>query len=503
MMPSLNATDSLSCGLALLVMIPLLGALLTLGYASRRQYLAPLFSGLVLAVAVFIVAAVQANPGLNGFGTACPLRPGWEADIGIAGSGILFVLTTALLIFLLSLREGGETGQYPSGGFSALLGLEALLMALFTTSNLLYFTGLASLVWIGLGYLPEIRLTGQPTPPAARLFRHFMLSSLMLLWIATVLLGLHHARLSGIWSWELADLAKTPLSATWQKFVFLLLFYAAAIPLAQFPLHTWLPELTRQPGISGLVILVTGAKAGLYLLVGFELLLLPDAVEHFRHLVAGLGVAGIFYGIAQAFMQIRLHRRLAFVLVSQTGMLLVGLFSLNADGFSGSLLLSFDFSLAAAGLFLTADSLLRRTGTLSIRRLGGLFDSMPLLAITFLLAVLGTLALPATPGFDAAHRLLKAILETQGWGMAIAVATGNVLSVALLLYAFHKIFLSRKPEKVLRLTRDQARWPETLRSGLICLLLLGAGFYAEPWTHLLHATTSHLTCLYRPQAFEP
>ncbi len=467
------------------MLIPLLGALATLRYGHQRRYLAVLCSTLVLAAVVLLLTGFQPDPAAGSPDAHQLPWPG--VSTGIEDTGILFVTATAVLTFLLTLYELSETRKRAHTWLAALLGLEALLMGLFTTSNLLYFTGLASLELMILGYLLETRL-----------FRQFMATGLILLWAATLLLGLYHARISGLWSWELADLEKTRLPLAWQKFAFILMFYAAAIRLAQFPLHTWLPALTKTPGTTGFIIMLTGSKVGLYLLLRFVLPLLPDAVDHFRSLAAGLGVAGIFYGVLLALMQISLYRLLAFVLISQTGMLLVGVFSLNADGLSGSLLLSFNFSLAMAGLFLTADMVLRRTGTLLIPRLEGLFDPLPWLAITFLIATLSTLAMPGTPGFAAAHLLLEGVLATHDWGMAIAVAIGNLLSAAFLLYAFQKIFLLRKPGDGSRGPYSPVNRSETLLTSLICLILLGVGFHEQPWIQWINRTTQHLPLLYPP-----
>ena len=82
------------------------------------------------------------------------------------------------------------------------------------------------------------------------------------------------------------------------------------------------------------------------------------------------------YGALLAVLQIDLRRLLAFGIVSQTGVLVAGLFSLKAAGLKGALLLSLNLGLAAAGLFIAAGLLNRRLNTTRFYRLGGLFDCL-------------------------------------------------------------------------------------------------------------------------------
>jgi hypothetical protein len=112
------------------------------------------------------------------------------------------------------------------------------------------------------------------------------------------------------------------------------------------------------------------------------------------------------------------------------------------------LLLSLNLGLAAAGLFIVAGLLYRRLGTTRFHRLGGLFDAAPLLGLTFLVVVLGSIAMPGTPGFEAAHLALEGVFESYGWGVAIVAASGNVLAAGYLLWAYQRIFLARNPKGV-------------------------------------------------------
>ncbi|MCB1770886.1 MAG: oxidoreductase, partial [Candidatus Competibacteraceae bacterium] len=130
--------------------------------------------------------------------------------------------------------------------------------------------------------------------------------------------------------------------------------------------------------------------------------------------------------------------------------------------------------------FIVAGLLYRRLGTTRFQRLGGLFETAPLLGLTFLVVVLGSIAMPGTPGFEAAHLALEGLLETQGWGIATLAAAGNVLAAGYLLWAYQRIFLARHPRGAAPLLAD-LRHRELLMAGLLCAVMIGVGLYADPW----------------------
>ena len=226
----------------------------------------------------------------------------------------------------------------------------------------------------------------------------------------------------------------------------------SAVRLAQFPFHAWLPPVAQHGTLATVPVFVVGIKVGIYGLMRFVLPLLPSAVLDWQDFVVGLGVAGIFYGAGLALMQLGLRRLLAFSAISQTGMLLVGVFTLDLEGLIGTLLLSVNFGVAASGLLFATGLVYRRAGSTLLPRLGGVFELMPLLGITFLISALSTMAMPGTPGFDAAHLLLEGAIGSRDWGIAAAVAIGNVFTAAFLLWAFQRVFLAerRYPTRTLK-----------------------------------------------------
>jgi NADH-quinone oxidoreductase subunit M len=233
-----------------------------------------------------------------------------------------------------------------------------------------------------------------------------------------------------------------------------------------------------------------------YGLLRFVFPLVPDAVQTWSNWVAAFALTGIFYAALLALLQTNLRRLLAFAVVSHTSVLVIGLFSLNALGFQGGVMLSVNFGLATAGLLFMTGFIFRRTRTLLLPRMGGLFDHIPVIGIAFLVAGLSIVGMPGTPGFDAAHLVMEASIVRFGALVSIAAALGNVAAAAFLLWAFQRAFLAPVKEAGKAREIEPATVMERVMAITVILILLGVGFYSQPWLDLIESALEGLNALY-------
>jgi NADH-quinone oxidoreductase subunit M len=276
----------------------------------------------------------------------------------------------------------------------------------------------------------------------------------------------------------------------WDPRIGVLLFYGFAVRLALFPFHAWLPELAATTWLPFNLMVMASVKVGAYALLRFVLPVLPAAAEAWATGAVAFGLVGLFYGALMALLQNDLRRLIAYAAVSQNGGLVVGLFALNHAGLQGGLLLALNLSLATAGLFFATSLLQQRTGTTRLDEFGGLFERLPLLGLTFMAAALGTLAMPGTPGFEAAHLALEGMLESFHWAAAYGAAAGNVLVASVLLWAYQRVFFSRAagPDRPLHDLRGGERWV----AAVFCAVIFGIGLYAHPWIETVSASLEQL-----------
>lgn len=482
--------------LATLQLLPLGGALLVY---YLREHRSAIHIGRTVALLVFVLAVVlyrQLDIGSAQFQLAERVQLLGALVYHAAADGItvLFVLLTALLTFILTLYVSVRGLEKVGHLAAVVLAVEAVLISMLVTVNLLWFV-LASAVELGLvGYVLWRWASTVEKNVALVRFYQFQGTGLLLLLLGTMIVGWNFADVAGRgWSFELFDLASVVVRAPLGSVVFFLLFYGLAVRTPLFPMHGWLPIVAHYGNVSVAPILLLGIKVGLYGMVRFVFPLLPDAVQEWHTYVVGFAVAGVFYAAFLAFLQGNLRRLMAFAVVSHTSLAVIGLFTLHHVALQGALMLAVNFGLAAATMLLMIGFVYRRTRTTTLARLGGLFDRIPFVGVTFLIGGLAIVAMPGTPGFDAAHLVMEAAIGQFGALPTVAAALGNVVAAGFLLRAFQQAFLAPPAGGKSVSGIPRAEPMEIFIAGLVVAVLLINGFYLEPWMELIDAPLRELS----------
>jgi NADH-quinone oxidoreductase subunit M len=485
--------------LTLLTLIPFTTLTVVLGSRSSAIVLWAGFGGTLLAFLLsgyLLFVFDSDNPGLQ---LVEQLQfAGLGYCVGVDGISVLFIPLTALLTFMALVyafvtRRGSDRLL-----IACLLGYETILIGAFTALNALQFW-----FWCLLELIPVILLTmrggtGQNRPRVVALLLQYWGSGLLMtltgfMFLAFGLIDSEHAL---TFDWLTLKENNTYLHD--ETLIFILLFFGFAIRMPLFPFHGWLPLLAEHGTVASTAIFLIGLKLGIYALIRFILPLVPGVAEEWAGFVLTLAIISIFYGALLALMQLNIRRLLAFAAVSHTGMLIVGIFSFNHYGLEGSILLSLGYGLATAGMLFSVGLLYEQTHTAFISRLGGLFDTHSAIALLFLISALSTMVVPGTPGFAAAHLLVKGVIEEYGWLMVIVLLAGNVLVAVFLLRAFQKIFIAT-PKRFQPSYRSHSHPPagkERIIIVAICLLLIGAGFYTTPWLNFIDQEAVMFESLY-------
>ena len=222
-------------------------------------------------------------------------------------------------------------------------------------------------------------------------------------------------------------LSPTLLAAS---FLMLLGFGAKA---GLYPLHNWLPSahpVAPAPAhalLSGIIAKV-GAIAAIrviYFTVGAEAL----RGTWVQTVCIVLTLVTIFMGSFMGCTENGLKKRLAYSSISQISYVLLGLFILSPDGFTGSMLQLFFHAAAKIAIFQCAGSIILLAHKTRVDELRGLGRRMPVTFICFALVSLSLVGIPPFGGFHSKWYLATAALE------ALPGALGYLVPVTLILSA--------------------------------------------------------------------
>ena len=468
--------------LAILQILPLLGAAFVFAFKERST---AVMAGKVFALAELLLAVLvttQINP------TSPALQLAERVDViayhvAVDGISAVFLLVATLLTFLMTLYGMSRGMISPGRLFAVLLLAEAGLVGMLLTVNVAWFAAFSALELWAVAFLLQRWASSRAENLALARFVQYQAFGWLLFVAGCLVLGWSHADAQGgYWSFDLFDLAGSVPAGKFQTAAFYLMFYGLAVRTPLFPLHGWLPNMAQHGLIAVGPALMVGVKVGIYGMLRFVLPLTPDAVAYWQPYVVGFAMVGVFFTAALAFQQSNLRRLLAFAVVSHTSLLVIGVFSLQASGIQGAVLLAANFGLAVTGMWFIVGFVFRRTGTTELNELSGLFERIPFLAIAFLSFGLAIVGMPGTPGFDAAHLILEGSIDSFGALPTVATALGNVAAAGFLLWAFQRAFLSQARQGGHDV--DQTLPMEYVVCGIALAAMLTIGFFTEPWLYL-------------------
>lgn len=477
--------------LGLMQWLPLIGAGL-LHYFGERRGMVSLGRGLVvleLVLAFVLYRHYDATSSAMQLAERLDILGPLAYHAAVDGVSVLFIVLASLITFLVVIYSLVRGLADSVRLLAVVLAIEGVIISLLSTVNLLWFVLASAAEMVLVGYLLWYWATSPAKGQTLMRFFQFQATGLILLFLGALVVGWNYAEAHGIWSFDLMDLAGTPAPAALGSIAFFMIFYGLAIRTPLFPMHGWLPGVAHHGNVAVAPVLLLGVKIGIYGMVRFLLPILPEAAQHWHMYVAAFAAVGVFYTAILAFQQTNLRRLMAFAVVSHTSLVVIGLFTLHPLALQGSVLLAVNFGLAATAMLFMVGFVYRRTRSTRLDQLGGLFDRIPFIGITFLVGGLAIIGMPGTPGFDAAHMVLEASIETFGALPTVAAALGNVVAAGFLLYAFQRAFLaprseqSTQPEGHRAIERTSGM--EYVVAGTVLFVLLATGFYLEPWQRLI------------------
>jgi multicomponent Na+:H+ antiporter subunit D len=166
-------------------------------------------------------------------------------------------------------------------------------------------------------------------------------------------------------------------------------------------LHAWLPDTYPRPHVAASVFLcVYTTKTGVYGMYRA----FPDG----ELAIAYMGGVMAVFGATYALFQNDMRRLLSYHIQSQVGYMVAGVGIGTALGQAGAMAHVFNHILYKGLLFMTAGVVIYRTGTESLKKLGGLGREMPVTAIAFTVAALSIAGFPLFNGFVSKGIIISA-----------------------------------------------------------------------------------------------
>jgi len=466
-----------------LVLIPLLGGIGVLLLGRDRDRLVHRVGFVVslvpLALSLLLWAGFDATSADYQFVERHTWLPdfGISYHVGIDGISLLLVVLTTFLTPISLLCSWESIASRVREFTFFMLALEAAMIGVFVSLDLFLFYVFWDAMLIPMYFLIGIWGYDRRVYAAIKFILYTMAGSVLML-LAIIWTAYYHQAVTGMPSFDLADLLAMNVPVSVQTWLFLAFTVAFAIKVPLFPFHTWLPDAHVQAPTAGSVILAgVLLKMGTYGLLRFSFPLFPEAAQYFAPWLATLAVIGIVYGALVAMVQPDMKKLVAYSSVSHLGFVVLGLSALTITGVEGAVFQMLAHGISTGGLFLVVGMLSERRHTRLIAEYGGLKSVAPRLVAAFLLVTLASVALPGLNGFVGEFLILLGsyggFFEHARVYTTIA-ATGVILSAVYMLWMFQRVNYGPLTNEKNRGMRDLSL-REWLVIGPVCAMAIVMG----------------------------
>ncbi len=471
----------------ILLFLPLFAALVLLLFKGDNVKNIALFFALAeLSVAGIIVSGFHADassqyvvdyPWIKDFGI--------HFKAGVDGISLIMVILTTVLVPLIILSTFKHHYSNPSAFYALVLFMQTGLLLVFTAMDAFLFYVGWEVALIPIYFICALWGGENRIKVTIKFFIYTFAGSLFML------LGIIYLYLQTPGkTFDIQAFYNLSLDTYHQGWIFWAFFIAFAIKMPVFPFHTWQPD-TYTTAPAGGTMMLSGImlKMGIYGAIRWLIPIAPLGFDHWQNTVIILAIVGIIYASLIAFNQKDAKRLIAYSSIAHVGLIAAGIFAWNIQGIQGAVFQMLSHGINVVGLFFVIDIISRRINTRDITLMGGIAKSAPFLAASFLIIIIGTVALPLTNGFIGEFLLMNGIYQYNIWLLAIAGLT--IIFGAVYMLRLYKQIMQGETNALTASFKDASGSEKTVLI-IICALVIVLGVYPQMITHLSEASVNNL-----------
>jgi NADH-quinone oxidoreductase subunit M len=478
--------------LSIAIWLPIVSGALLLAFGRDDRADAVRWAALVASVASFVVTI----PLVTGFdlGTAAMQfveKHAWIARfnvsyaLGVDGISVWFVLLTAFTTPIVVISAWQVIEERVNQYMAAFLILSGLLVGVFCALD-----GLLFYVFFEATLIPMYLIIGVWGGPrrvyAAFKFFLYTLAGSLLMLVALIYLYYKSGGSFDILVWH-----RLPLSMQAQVAIFFAFFFAFAVKVPMWPVHTWLPDAHVEAPTGGSVVLAAiMLKLGAYGFLRFSLPITPDASHRWAWFMVALSLIAIVYIGLVALVQHDMKKLVAYSSVAHMGFVTLGFFMFNELTTSGAIVQMISHGFVSGAMFLCIGVLYDRVHSREISAYGGVVNTMPKFATLAILFAMANCGLPGTAGFVGEWMVILGTVRVNFW-IAAAAATTLIWGAGYTLWMVKRVYFGAVANPEVGALADLDR-RELVMLSIMAAAVLAMGIYPKPFTDVMHTSVVEL-----------
>ena len=401
--------------------------------------------------------------------------------LGVDGISVLFILLTAFFTPIVVLAGWKVIEKRVAQYMAAFLIMSGIMIGVFAALDAVLFYVFWEAMLIPMFLIIGVWGGANRVYAAVKFFLYTLLGSLLML-VALIYL---YNQSGG--SFEILEFHKVAIPMTAQILIFIAFFFAFAVKVPMFPVHTWLPDAHVEAPTGGSVVLAAiMLKVGAYGFIRFSMPIVPDASRYLADGMIALSLIAVVYIGLVALAQTDMKKLVAYSSISHMGFVTLGLFIFNQYGMEGALLQMISHGFVSGALFLCIGVFYDRMHSRNIADYGGVANTMPVFAAFFMLFAMANSGLPGTSGFVGEFMVILGAMQVNFW-YAFAAASTLIFGAAYTLWMCKRvIFGAVANHHVAELTDITLR--EKIILSILAITVLGMGLYPLPLGEIMHAS---------------
>jgi NADH-quinone oxidoreductase subunit M len=417
---------------------------------------------------------------------------GLHFAVGIDGIGMVLVLLTTVLVPLILLSSFNSSYTNAPTFYGLILIMQMALIGVFTALDGLLFYLFWEIALIPIYFICLI-WGGEDRGRITLKFFIYTLAGSLLMLVGLVYLyyqtpAPHTFDINALYQ------AGRALPEDVQGFIFWAMFIAFAIKMPVFPFHTWQPDTYTVAPVQG-TMLLSGImlKMGIYGMIRWLIPVVPAGVHAWGSTAIVLSIIGIIYASCIAIIQKDFKRLIAYSSIAHVGLISAGALTLSTIGIQGAMIQMFSHGIVVFALFYIIEVIFERTKSRKLDDLGGIRNAAPTLTTTFMIVMLGSVALPMTSGFIGEFLLINSLFQYQALMGAIAGLT-IILGAVYMLRTFQRSMSGEANDTTVAIA-DLTNHEKLVLYPVVILILL-LGIYPMPLLNLSEASVESLLSIY-------
>jgi len=478
--------------LSLAIWLPILAGVVLLAVGKDEQATAVRWGALLASLVSFVVTlplvtAFDRGTAAMQFQEKLPWIERFNVNyhLGVDGLSVWFVLLTAFITVIVVISAWQVITERVNQYMGAFLILSGLLVGVFCAVD-----GLLFYVFFEATLIPMYLIIGVWGGPrrvyAAFKFFLYTLAGSLLMLVALIYLYYKSGGSFDILTWH-----RLPLTAHVQTLLFFAFFFAFAVKVPMWPVHTWLPDAHVEAPTGGSVVLAAiMLKLGAYGFIRFSMPIAPDASHQWAWFMIALSLIAVVYIGLVALVQQDMKKLVAYSSIAHMGFVTLGFFIFSELGMSGGIVQMVSHGFVSGAMFLCIGVLYDRVHSREIAAYGGVTNTMPKFAAFAVLFAMANCGLPGTAGFVGEWMVILGAVKFNFWIAALA-ATTLIWGAGYTLWMVKRVYFGPIANEHVRELQDlDSR--EFAMLGLLALAVLVMGLYPKPFTDIMHTSVTEL-----------